>query len=91
MWSSKAENEIEKESCVVSREKWVPKVNPVDHNGPVEDIHLVGSMARPTFEVGEPSGFMEIGPEAGPDLVGLVLVTHQAKTHVPSRVETLFN
>jgi hypothetical protein len=81
-WRSKAENEIEKQSRVVSREKWVPKVNPMENNGLVGDIHLVGSMDRPTFEVGEPFGFMEVGPKAGP-----VLITHQGQTHVPIRVE----
>jgi hypothetical protein len=84
-WRSKSENDIEKQPRGVSRGKWVPKVIPVEQNGPVGDIFLVGSMDRPTFEIGEPSGsgFMEVGPEFGP-----ILSNHQAKTHVPNRVET---
>ncbi|GMY38354.1 hypothetical protein FCV25MIE_33598 [Fagus crenata] len=76
------QKEIEKQSRVVSREKWVSKVN-VENNGLVGDIHLVGSMDRPTFEVGEPSGCMEGGPKDGP-----VLINHPGQTHVPIRVET---
>uniref|UniRef100_A0A2N9G614 Uncharacterized protein n=1 Tax=Fagus sylvatica TaxID=28930 RepID=A0A2N9G614_FAGSY len=45
--------------------KWVPK-NQVEKNGPVGDTHLVGSTDRPTFEIGGPSGHMEIGIDAGP-------------------------
>jgi hypothetical protein len=81
-WSSKAEKESEQQSRVVSREKWVPKVN-VENNGLVGDIHLVGSMDRPTFEVGETSGCMEGGPKDGP-----VLINHQGQTQVPIPIET---
>uniref|UniRef100_A0A2N9H0K3 Reverse transcriptase domain-containing protein n=1 Tax=Fagus sylvatica TaxID=28930 RepID=A0A2N9H0K3_FAGSY len=61
-------------------EKWVPKVNPVVHNGPMGDTHSVGSTARPTFEIGGPSGYMDVRPEIGP-----VLTPHQAETQLPNR------
>uniref|UniRef100_A0A2N9HE33 Uncharacterized protein n=1 Tax=Fagus sylvatica TaxID=28930 RepID=A0A2N9HE33_FAGSY len=76
-WSSKAEKESEQQSREVAREKWVPKVK-VKNNGLVGDFHLVGSMDRPTFEVGETSGCMEGGPKDGP-----VLINHQGQTQVP--------
>jgi hypothetical protein len=44
--------------------------------------HLVGSKARPTFEIGGPSGSSDIGPANG-----LVLIPHQAKNYMPIRVE----
>ena len=62
-WTSKAEHEDETQSRVLSREKWVPK-NQVKQNGPVGNTHLVGSLDRPTFEIGGPPGHKEI--EAGP-------------------------
>jgi hypothetical protein len=64
-WTSKAEHEDETQSRVLSREKWVPK-NQVKQNGPVGNTHLVGSIDRPTFEIGGPSGHKEVGIEAGP-------------------------
>ena len=60
----------------------MPKVNPVAHNGPMGDTHSVGSTARPTFEIGGPSGYMDVRPEIGP-----VLTPHQAETQLPNRVE----
>ena len=82
MWSSKVETKFETQSRETSHDKWMPKVNPVDHKGSVVENHLVGSKARPTFEIGGPSGSPDIGPANGP-----VLIPHQAKNHMPIRVE----
>ena len=62
LWSSKVETKFETQSRETLRDKWVPKVNPMDHKGSVVENHLVGPKARPTFEIGGPSGSLDIGP-----------------------------
>ena len=52
----------------------MPKLYKVDSEGPVVENLLVGSKARPTFEIGRPSGSSNIGPATGP-----VLIPHQPK------------
>jgi hypothetical protein len=69
-WSSKVETKVEILSRENSRDKWVPKLNKMDHKGPVVENLLVGSKARPNFEIGGPSESPNIGP---------VLITHQPK------------
>ncbi|GMY21257.1 hypothetical protein FCV25MIE_16498 [Fagus crenata] len=54
----------------------------MDHKGPVVKNHLVGPTARPTFEIGRPAGSPDIGLTNGP-----VLISHQAKIHMPTLVE----
>ena len=52
----------------------MPKLNKMDHKGPVVENLLVGSKARPNFEIGGPSESPNIGLAIGP-----VLITHQPK------------
>ena len=76
-WRSQEDNEVGIPARAIAREKLVPKVNQVVHNGPMGDTHLVGSKDRPTFEIG------------GPSDVGLVIgqTPDQAETQFVNRVD----